>query len=262
LLIGNSRSKTNACERLTFWASGAEEVRDLDELLAQLQSLLDRATKEQRLAVFRSLRKEFHVHPLEGEWNTSAEAILEAISRSADITHRGIRGILAEASFFTAVLPRLLANGWKDLSSAGEDRFDAKIEDTVGGARIQIKLQRRKNGQPMMGTDAPKSAGFAADVFVVETQKTRAGKRGDTETRPYRFGDFDILAVSLSPSTRNWDDFVFTVGDWLIPDPKDPGLIFKYQPVPPAPNAEWTSDLIECIAWHRSGIKKQIRTTR
>ena len=260
--MGNSHPTKNACYRLRFWTSDAEEVQDLDELLAQLQSLLDRATKEQRLAVFRSLRKEFSIHPLEADWNTSAEAILEAINRSADITHRGIRGILAEASFFTTVVPNLLATGWKDLSSAGEDRFDAKIQDTVGAERIQIKLQRRKSGKPMIGTDAPKSAGFAEDVFVVETQKTRAGKKGDTETRPYRFGDFDILAVSLSPSTRNWNDFLFTVGDWLIPDPKDPMIIFKYQPVPPVPNAEWTNDLVECIAWRRSGLKKRVRTSR
>ena len=234
----------------------------MEELLAQLQALLDRATKEQRLTIFRSLRKEFSIHALESDWNTSAEAILEAISRSADITHRGIRGILAEASFFTAVVPSLLASGWKDLSSAGEDRFDARIEDAIGAERIQIKLQRRKSGAPMMGNAAPKSAGFAEDVFVVETQKTRAGKKGGTETRPYRFGDFDILAVSLAPSTRNWNDFMFTVGDWLIPDPTDPKIIFKYQPVPPDPNAEWTNDLVECIVWRRSGLKNRVRTSR
>jgi len=234
----------------------------LDELLAQLQALLDRATKEERFAIFRSLRKEFPVHALEADWNTSAEYILEAISRSADITQRGVRGILAEASFFATVLPSLLANGWQDLSSAGEARFDAEIQDAVGTERIQIKLQRRRRGEPMMGSHAPKSASFAADVFVVETQKTRAGKKRDEQTRPYRFGEFDILAVSLSPSTGNWDDFLFTVADWLIPDPKDPGIIFKYQPVPPAPNAEWTSDLVECIAWRRSGIKKRVRNVR
>ncbi len=244
----------------------AEEILDLDDLLAQLQALLDRATKEERLAIFRTLRREFPVHLLEADWNTSAESILEAISRSADITQRGIRGILAEASVFTAIVPPLLASGWKDLSAAREARFDAELQDAVGIERIQIKLQRRTGGNPMMGSHAPKSAGFADDVFVVETQKTRAGKKGGEETRPYRFGEFDILAVSLSPSlspsTRGWGDFLFTVADWLIPDPKVAAVIFKYQPVPPAPNAEWTSDLVECIAWRRSGITRRVRPSR
>ena len=175
----------------------------MEESLAQLQALLDRATKEERYEIFRSLRKEFPVHALEADWNTSAEYILEAISRSADITQRGVRGILAEASFFATVLPSLVANGWQDLSSVGEARFDAEIQDSVGTERIQIKLQRRRGGLPMMGSHAPKSSGFANDLFVVETQKTRAGKKGDKQTRPYRYGDFDILAVSLSPSTGN-----------------------------------------------------------
>lgn len=141
----------------------AEEFWDLEELLAQLQALLDRASIEQRLAVLRSLRKEFPVHPVEAEWNTSAEQILEAISRSGDLTQRGIRGILAEASFFTTVLPALLANGWQDLSSAGGVQFDAKIQDAVGAERIQVKLQRQKAHRPMLGSEAPKYAGFAHD---------------------------------------------------------------------------------------------------
>ncbi len=64
---------------------------------------------------------------------------------------------------------------------------------------------------------------------------------------PYHFGEFGILAVSLAPSTNKWDDFLFTVADWLIPDRNDAGIIYKYQPVPPEPNAEWTRDLAECI---------------
>jgi hypothetical protein len=234
----------------------------LDDLLKQIEDLLARATPLQRQAIVRHLRQEFPIHPLEAAWNTSAEAILEAISRGTDLTQRGIRGILAEASFFTSVLPPLLDQGWSDNTTVGEAPYDALIADAGGSERIQVKLQRRRDGRPMTGTDAPKSAGYAADVYVVETQKTRAGKKGDEETRPYRFGEFDILAVSLAPSTSNWNDFLFTVAAWLIPDKDHASLIYKYQPVPPAPNAEWTRDLLECIAWRRSGIKRQVRTKR
>jgi hypothetical protein len=92
-------------------AAGAHALSDV---VAQLLDSLKRATPAQREMIFRKLREEFPLHPLEAEWNTSAEAILEAISRSPDLTQRGIRGILAEASFFTLVYPTLQRHGWTD----------------------------------------------------------------------------------------------------------------------------------------------------
>lgn len=39
--------------------------------------------------------------------------------------------------------------------------------------------------------------GFAGEVFMTETQKTRTGNDGEGEkTRPYRYGEFDVLAGS------------------------------------------------------------------
>lgn len=44
--------------------------------------------------------------------------------------------------------------------------------------------------------------GFEGEVFMTETQKTRTGTDGEeNQTRPYRYGEFDILAVSMQPST-------------------------------------------------------------
>lgn len=231
----------------------------MSNLVAQLLDLLERATPEQREMIFRRLRKEFSIHPLEVEWSISAEAILEAISRSPDLTQRGIRGILAEASFFTIVYPTLQAHGWEDVTPDGDLPYDAALRDETGTVRIQVKLQRRKSGRPMTGIDAPRGAAFLEGVFVVETQKTRAGKKDGEDTRPYRFGEFDILAVSLSPSTKDWSKFLFTVATWLLPDPSDPARIYKYQPVPPMPNLEWTDDLLVCIGWLRSGDVRRIR---
>jgi hypothetical protein len=41
------------------------------------------------------------------------------------------------------------------------------------------------------------------DMYIVETQRTRRGsdKKTRDSTRPYRFGEFDLLAVAMYPST-------------------------------------------------------------
>jgi len=126
-------------------------------------------------------------------------------------------------------------------------------------------MQRRTKGQPTTRKDYP-------GMYVVEKQRTRGGKRlrqGDNndggevavqeDTRPYRFGDFDILAVSMHPSTNVWTDFLYTVAAWLLPRPKEPQLLRVFQPVPPQPNDDWTDDLLEAIAWLRSGRSKKIQ---
>ncbi len=123
---------------------------------------------------------------------------------------------------------------------------------------IQVKMQRQKEHRPMMANKALEI--LPAGSYVVETQRTRGGKdlRTGENTRPYRFGEFDILAVSLHPSTNDWKSFRYAVARWLIPMPKKKSLILKFQPVAPEPNEVWTDDLQTCIGWLRSGIKKTI----
>lgn len=231
------------------------------DLVAEVRSLLERATPEQQLAIFRWLRSKFPIHALEAQWNMPAEAILDAISRASDLTQRGIRGILAESSFVHVILPPLLEEGWRNTTPDGDVPFDVRLEDGVGPVRVQIKLQRRKDGRPMTGAEAPKRDGFSERFFVVETQKTRAGTRGGAATRPYRFGEFDILAVSLAPSTNDWSRFLYTVATWLLPDDGDDRLVHKYQPVPPEPTEDWTDDLATCIEWSRSGKVRRLAKT-
>jgi len=98
--------------------------------------------------------------------------------------------------------------------------------------------------------------------YVVETQRTRGGtdKATGSATRPYRFGEFDILAVAMHPSTGDWSRFMYTVERWLIPDPTDSTQLFKYQPVTHKPNGFWTDDLAKCISWLRSGDQKRLPT--
>lgn len=114
-------------------------------------------------------------------------------------------------------------------------------------------MQRRRARRPLRANEVERRRRWPADHFVVETQKTRAGRDSTgADTRPYRFGSFDILAVSMGASQRRWSAFMYTVERWLLPA-ADPANIFKYQPVPPAVTRRWTDDFLQCVEWHRSG---------
>jgi len=81
-------------------------------------------------------------------------------------------------------------------------------------------MQRLKAHLPMMANEGYRI--LSADKFVVETQRTRGGKdkKSNSDTRPYHFGEFDILAVSMQPSTGNWNEFLYTVSSWLLQEKK------------------------------------------
>lgn len=98
----------------------------------------------------------------------------------------------------------------------------------------------------------------AGTIHVVEVQKTRGGEIDGKKTRPYRFGDFDILAVNLHPSTGHWERFAFTVGSWLLPRKGDATLIEIMQPVAVTPDEYWTDDLGRCIEWLAAGTRKRL----
>ena len=220
--------------------------------LEQIRRLLAAATHEQRKEIFRHLREEFPIHPIEAKLDTQAEIILEAIDRASDLTLRGIRGVIAEAAFVTDVVSTLI--GWEDATPAGDAPFDFLLRDSVGSVRIQVKLQRQKAHHPMTTDQAPRWAGLPADMFVVETQRTRGGKTPDgDDTRPYRFSEFDILAVAMHPSTRNWSSFMYAVAAWLVPDPGNPAWIQKYQAVAKSSDRYWTSSFLASVNWLRSG---------
>jgi hypothetical protein len=72
-------------------------------------------------------------------------------------------------------------------------------------------------------------------------------------------GEFDLLAVAMYPSTERWDTFMYTVADWLIPEPLDQDVIFKYQPVASTANEDWTDRFQTAVKWLRSKEKKTIR---
>jgi hypothetical protein len=231
-------------------------MTDIQEI-KRLISLCNPAEREQ---LFRQLRQEIIIHPLEQELHAKAEIILEAIRRAGGVTLRMLRGVIAEAAFGVEIVEKL--KGWRNVAFSGESACDFLLKDRRGVVRVQVKLQRSKKNNPLLATDALRLfRGLPPDMYVVETQKTRAGRKKVTgaSTRPYRFGEFDLLAVALYPSTHRWDQFVYTVTDWLMPSPIDPTLIFKYQPVSSTPNQDWTDNFEKAVNWLRSGRKKTIR---
>jgi hypothetical protein len=203
-------------------------------------------------------------HPLEREWGVDADTILSAIRRSSDLTKRGVRGIIAEAVFERDVLSGLQSAGWEVETLVGDLSYDARLRKGERSVNIQIKLQRLEKGLPKLYYPKHYTEGT---LYVVEVQKTRSGEKTTVETlqgsktklragksvtvqtRPYRYGDFDILAVNMHPSSGNWTDFRYTLGSWLLPRRQDKSLIEVFQPVAAKPNDVWTDDLGTCLAW-------------
>jgi hypothetical protein len=224
--------------------------------LDQIKELLASCSEENRRELFDLLRREFRIHAIETKLNVQAEVILEAISRASDLTLRGIRGIIAEAAFLVNVVEGL--DGWKNITSFGDHPYDFLLTDGNDDVRVQVKMQRQKAQQPMMANKGYRF--FSPSMYVVETQRTRGGtdlKTGEN-TRPYKFDDFDILAVSLHPSTNDWSRFLYTVSSWLVPRPENEKLLLKFQPVPNQPDDNWTDDFRTCVSWLRSNQKKCI----
>jgi len=226
-----------------------------DDKLKEIWQLLQRTSKEDRARVFEQLRREFPIHSLEKEWSVSADLVLEAISRSSDLTKRGVRGVIAEAAFEQSVVTPLVATGWKAEIPTGDHPFDFLMVDKVGPVKIQVKMRRLEK-------KVPKYWGRNSQYYVVETQKTRSGKdKKGGSTRPYQFGEFDLIAVSLHPSSGDWTKFRYTVADWLLPRSKtgkNRKLVQVFQPVPIAPNADWCDDFETAVKAFRNGKKKTI----
>lgn len=225
--------------------------------LTTVKQLLDSLSEDERLEILGYLRKSVPLHPVEQKLMASAETILEAIARSPDLTVRGIEGIIAEAAFATEVVPTL--TGWTEQPVPAGLPYDFLLDDGQGPVKLQVKMQRRRDRKSLMASDVSKFKKWSSEYYVVETQRTRGGKtKAGEATRPYRFGEFDLLAVSMGASQHRWSAFLYTVQRWLIPSDKDATSLNIYQPVPPAPNQFWTDDFVTCVGWLRGGLQQRI----
>jgi len=246
----------------------------MSESVEKLRKFIDQCSEQNRRDLKRYL-SQLSPHSLEAEWGIDADTILSAINRSSDLTKRGVRGIIAEAVFVDEIIPAVSNSGWHLVEIDGDHPFDALLKKSDRSARIQVKLQRLEKGQPKLYYPKYYAEG---SLFVVEVQKTRTGEKktrakipatGETssmtetfteQTRPYSFGDFDILAVNMQPSNKDWRSFRYTVASWLLPRPRDERLIEIFQPVAARPNDIWTDDLGTCLEWFENGREARVLT--
>lgn len=201
--------------------------------------------------MFRELRARHQIHEFERTIGAPAEMILDAVHRAPELTRRMLRGVIADAGFRTFVLPAVEPLGWRDVTPDGNFTYDYVMEDAVGRVSVQVKLQRSETGKPVVKDGA--RYGFKGNVYIAETQKTRAGNDDvGGKTRPYRYGEFDILAVSMQPSTGKWDRYMYTLGRWLLPG-KAENEMATLQPVSMTPDdVWWTADFVTAAAWFRA----------
>ena len=230
--------------------------------LATIRELLSQCTPEEQETLFRELRQRHMIHEFERIIGAPAEMILEVVHRAPELTRRMLRGVIADAAFRTFVVPSVEPQGWRDVTPDGNFAYDYMMEDAQGQISVQVKLQRSERGAPVVRDGA--RYGFEGDVFITETQKTRTGNDGDGEkTRPYRYGEFDILAVSMQPSTGKWNRYMYSLGRWLLTG-KGENEMATLQPVAMAPNKFWTDDFATAAAWFRleDGGKRMTIVTR
>jgi len=239
----------------------------MSERTENAKQLIESLTQEELASLAAYLRSKLPKHDLELKWGIDADIILGAIFRSADITQRGVRGVVAEAVFEQEVIPRIVEKGWKNIP-VRDQPYDFAVENQSNRKiTIQVKLQRTEKGEPkLLKSFHPPS------TYVVEVQKTRTGVKRkpkgaaaavdevdiEIKTRPYQFGEFDILAVNMQPSTKKWSQFLYTVGSWPLPDAENKGEIDTFQPIVASRTDVWTADIGECIKWYLSGEKKRI----
>ena len=236
-------------------AAGRPRAGD-DRRFERIAALIRACDDPTRSRLLQYLREIVPPHPFEAKIGASAEVILEALQRSGELTVRMFRGVMAEAAFEADVVRQL--TGWSSAPVEGSPSFDFALRDRAGEVRVQVKLQRSERGSPLV--TGQKKRQLEPGMFVTETHRTRGGEdKEGAKTRPYKFGSFDLLAVSMRPSTGSWSDFMYTVESWLLPNPGDAKLMATYQPVPPRPNEDWTDDFETGVAWFRSGAKKTIK---
>jgi len=232
-----------------------------DHTALKISGILEQCSDEERKALFKALRATHQIHELEAVFGAPAEVILEAIHKAPELTRRMLRGVIADAAFAQFTIPILAEHGWRDVTPPGNFTYDHMVDDGKGPISIQVKLQRSKKQTHEITTG--KNHGITRPhIFVVETQKTRGGTKKGTDgaeedTRPYRYGDFDVLAVSLQPSGKPWTAFRYTVGSWLLAG-EHPNTIATFQPVSISADDDWTDDFAEVARWFRSNIKKTI----
>jgi len=130
--------------------TGRENSHESD-IVSGVKEILAGAPDQDQSAVFEWLRETRKIHPLEDEFDAPAEVILEAVSRSSDLTKRGVRGVIAEAIFKVEVVDKL--ENWHDVTPDGDYPYDFLLTNGKHEVSIQLKMQRLKAQRPMTANE-------------------------------------------------------------------------------------------------------------
>ena len=165
------------------------------------------------------------MHKLETEYGLSATEILNAID-SRFRAKVALEGAVAEVQL-EKILIKLKYDGviFNYIRYDRDGYPDFTIIKQEKGKGYQIECKNVRNA------DEAFRSGREIYAYKVETQKTRTSQ-GDSSSRYYDVGLFDILAVCLGKKTHKWDQFMFIKASNLTRHSKYPNKIAVMHPVP------------------------------
>jgi len=205
----------------------------------KIEDFIRSLSDDEKILVFRKLRPDVILHPLEAKLGVNAEVILEAISRASELTVRMIRGVIAEAAFKIHVVDPI---GLVEIPLHGDLPYDYKLKHNGIETTIQVKLQRSEKHQPKIITSKGQYQGW----YAVETQRTRNDLQGGSNRR-YGLDEFDVIAVCMQPSTNSWSTFKYTRIENLLKHRNHENSLEIMQPVPPGNTDHWTDNIQEVL---------------
>lgn len=181
-------------------------------------------------------------HPLEEKYGLTAHELLEALDKRfrARVT---LEGAVAEVQMEKKI---------RELVGTVVGRYE--VHDRDGYPDFSIWLPGQDH--PLLAecknvrdADEAYREGGKVVAFKVETQKTRAAT-GDSTSRYYGLGQFNVLGVCLGKKTGHWTDFAFVAVEDLERHKNLPLKLAVMQrvPMPDVGNPfPWSFDLAEIL---------------
>ena len=189
-------------------------------------------------------------HPLEDEFRSIAEHILDAIL-AGNRAKVDVKGKLAELYLNHALIDLKKRGLIEDFRWHDEDS-DVDFSVNIDGVLVRIECKNirslkkeRPKKPPKPGRKPREPRAKKPQPVEVELQKTRNSKDGK-KTRGYKRGYFDVLAVSLFNRVGEWRYLYIEELD-LAERPGEPEFLKIYQPVPVQPEGRWSDDLLATL---------------
>jgi hypothetical protein len=192
------------------------------------------------------------------QWKSHAQTVLAAV-RASHPTRRGVQGAIAAAFFENSAVPAVSAAGWA-LAPGGHrpDSFRFAIGKEGRVVRVLIAALQVEAGKPVRQIAEQREPFYVAQLpkrssrvrLVTNAGKTRAaGEAHAPGAQGWSTSEFDVLAVSLQPLTRQWSDFTYKLAGALKPSASNAALVENLQPVSLDASRGWTNDLLTCLGW-------------